>query len=137
MPERHLIFATMNVTSPEYFSHWEKVGIVGILVAVILLHLFIGWKAFNAFKSLVLTVLQRFREMSEASDKHNEATTKIVGANTEASLELSRVVSNLVQSDNALHQRLDIQLQCPDKSCPVRDRLLATKPKPSEKVDQK
>ena len=107
-------------TDPTYFSGWDKVGIIGILIAIIVFHAFLGGFAFKALKGLIGTVMDTFKGINEKSEESHKGTADVIHSNTQAAIQLAAIVDNLTRTTNALHMRMDNILQCPAQKCPVR-----------------
>ncbi len=91
----------MPVPSPETISGYEKLGIVGILLLVLIGGLIVIVWAVRELKGVATMVIN-------AVTKHTVALTELKGAHEDQQ-----------ETQNGLHQRLDGLMSCTRPGCPV------------------
>ena len=119
-PSTEFKFTKNIMPDTYYFMEWDKVGIVGILVAVVLLHLIVGkWlirKAEGILKSVQGWASEISRVHIEATEKHTE---RIVDQTNKVS-QLTDKIQEQSDQTYQLHQRIDRTLMCRKTDCPVK-----------------
>lgn len=106
-----------------YFMEWDKVGIVGILVAVVLLHLFVGKWLIRKAEGVLSRVQEWASEISKAHIDATEKHTMMIVDQTSKVSHLTDKIQEQSDQTSQLHQRIDRTLMCRKIDCPVKQPL--------------
>lgn len=90
------------IPSAETFMSYERLGIVGILLLVLLIALMVGNRVFGWVKEYGTKVLEQLNKQTMALENVKQSN---------ASMEVGQM---------RLHARMDDILRCPARPCPLR-----------------